>query len=270
MRAAPRDLRRGAGGRAGCGRIARRGRSSEEQHRLAVQAEQQVQSLSDEQGDDHRQLQRRNAPGNGPGAAQDPQTVDRLLLRLPDGLRTGRPERRPDDRTAGETDRDRPGLALLAGLPRLRADVPAAHVESDQHARGRHASESADGLRRRRRGVRRIPAQVQQRPSVRPDRPLAGLRDAGGADPAADRQRAGGARKDDRGDPARRSGARARRPARGCDLQTRAAVHRRDRHAVRDRVLVVPQRTARKLVLRTRRTARSSAGRCPPAWKWRA
>ena len=57
---------------------------------------------------------------------------DRLLLRVPDRQRPADRQREPDDRPRGALDRALPGGALLAVLPRVRADVPAGDARRDR------------------------------------------------------------------------------------------------------------------------------------------
>ena len=127
--------------------------------------------------------------------------------------------------------------------------------------RPRHASRTAiTAYERRARRVPRIPGEVQQGPRLRADRPLAGLGDARAADHGTDRL----ATRRCASSWSRRSCSAARcscpkanswaAPSRTCPLCTAATDI-----ALRDRVLDVPQRTARKRVLRTARTARCSA-----------
>ncbi len=166
-----------------------------------------------------------------------------------------------DDRTAGDADRDRPGLALLAGLQGLRADVPAADAEGDQQA-SITPEDAAEGLHRRARRVQRIHAQVQQGPGHRPDRALPGRADAR----EADQSRSSTRTRRCASSSSRRSCSAAtcscpKGKLEGGTFQNVPACHGRDRHGLRDRLLDVPERTARRLVLRTARQPAARAGR---------
>ena len=68
-----------------------------------------------------------------PSAADRPE--DRLLLRVPDGERAEDGDRRPHHRSGRDLGGQRPGAALLAGLPGLRPDVPPAHAQRDRRRR---------------------------------------------------------------------------------------------------------------------------------------
>ena len=56
---------------------------------------------------------------------------DRLLLRLPHGLRPAGDQREPAHRSRADRDREVPGIALLRRVPGLGADVPPGHAEGD-------------------------------------------------------------------------------------------------------------------------------------------
>ena len=84
-------------------------------------------------------------------------------------------------------DRALPGRALLAALPRLRArlsagDRPGAAGRDDD------AAGLPDSLRRRRAGLRRVPAAHRPAPRLRPHRPLAGKLSPAAADPPPHRR----------------------------------------------------------------------------------
>ena len=107
----------------------------------------------------------------------------RLLLRLPDGLRPDDDPRQPADRPRGAVDRALSGGAVLAVLPRVRADVPAgdgARAQLGQPSRRRPQLKVPvnDVVN----AFQHLPAPVQPRRGVRPDRPLAGLVRARAAD----------------------------------------------------------------------------------------
>ena len=99
----------------------------------------------------------------------------RLLLRLPDGQRGRGHELRPLGRPRGALDRALPGRALLAALPRLRADVPPAHALGDPR-RPAGSEEAARIAYSRRPGrLEGLPEELQRGPRRRLHRPLAGL-----------------------------------------------------------------------------------------------
>ena len=111
---------------------------------------------------------------------------DRLLLRLSDGLE-------PDDDLAnlqidpgGALDRALPGRAVLPVLPRVRPHVPPGHRARAAvgHTTRRRRSSSCRWTTWSR--LPDLPAQVQPRARLRPDRPLAGLVRTRAADRQAD------------------------------------------------------------------------------------
>ena len=132
-------------------------------------------------------LPRLGRPHRGRHAAARPRPRRRLLLRLPDGLRPADPAGDQARRPGDPLDRALPGRALLAALPRVRACLPAGDrpgaAGREDDARG-----LPHGLRRRREGVRRVPAPHRPAPRLRPPRPLAGELPPAAAHPPPHRQ----------------------------------------------------------------------------------
>ena len=131
--------------------------------------------------------------------------------------------RRPGD----PLHRHLPGVALRPPVPRLRAAVPAGHARRASSAAGSAAEAREIAYADVRAAWRDVPAPLQPRPRRRPDRPLAGHRDAAPAGRRGDRRPAGGA------PPARlRAAARRQRPRQARQrprrgLRPRPAVHAR-------------------------------------------
>ena len=132
-----------------------------------------------------------------------------------------------DDRGRGDERRDRPGVALLADVPCVRADVPPG---DHRGAERQNRSAGPDRVPGRAGGVERLSRSLQRRPGCRPHRPLAGHVRPAPAHLAAHRRRRVGAQSHRLGDPARRQCPRAHRDERGRRLQepprVRAAHHR--------------------------------------------
>ena len=96
-----------------------------------------------------------------------------------------RPQREPPRRPRGARGGDRTGVALLAGLPRVRADVPADDARAPSpRPEASPVGDALAGLRWRARGVPRLPRPRQRRPRHRLHRPFAGSGDADRADHA--------------------------------------------------------------------------------------
>ena len=177
-----------------------------------------------------------------------------------------------DDRTAGDAGRDRPGLALLAGVQGLRADVPAADAEGDQ--RSDHPGRRGQGLHGRGSAPspNTWPSSTRAAPFV-----LIGhsqgcvmlenlIHVRGRSQPRAAQTNSS---------PRSSSGATCSFPkasSRASPSQHEPLCTSADRHRLRDRVLDVPQRTARKLVLRQagEPAARRRRSAARPAAKSRA
>ena len=95
------------------------------------------QPLPHRPGGDARRGERRH-PGRAERAGGTP--AGRLLLRLPDDQRRADGQRRPRRRVSPGGGRDRAGLSLLPGLPRLRARLPPDHAERARPSRARSPS----------------------------------------------------------------------------------------------------------------------------------
>ena len=124
------------------------------------------------------------APGRPPG--------DRLLLRLSDRQPAVEYQREPRHRPAGDRGGDRPGLTVLLGVPRVRADVPTAHGAGDLQAGRDHSGRRGNRLRRCAVCVPRLPRPRQPRTRDRVHRPFPGVVDADPAARSRSRRQAGG------------------------------------------------------------------------------
>ena len=116
-----------------------------------------------------------------------PRPRRRLLLRLPDRLRPADPPGDQARRSRAALDRALPGRALLPTVPRLRPRLPAGD-RAGAAGGDDDAPRLPDRLRRRRGGLRRIPAPHRPAARVRADRTLAGDLSPAAPDTAAHRR----------------------------------------------------------------------------------
>ena len=170
---------------------------------------------------------------------------------------SSRHQRQPPHRPAGARGRDRAGLALLAGLPRLRADLPAADPARAHRAGRDHAEDGDGGLRRAARELQGLPRALQPRSRHRLHRALAGglpARRAAGARRrpgcgAAAPARVGAAARGQRDGRRRRLGPRRLRPhppvPRGAAVRLRRGLLELRGAAARRCALRSPRRRAR-------------------------
>ena len=101
-------------------------------------------------------------------------------------------QREPRHRPAGDRGGDRPGLTVLLGVPRVRADVPTAHGAGDLQAGRDHSGRRGNRLRRCAVCVPRLPRPRQPRTRDRVHRPFPGVVDADPAARSRSRRQAGG------------------------------------------------------------------------------
>ena len=148
-----------------------------------------------------------------------------------------------------------PGRALLAGLPRVRARVPAGDGPG---APGRQddATRLPHGLRRRRAGLRCVPAPHRPAPRLRPHRALAGELPPATAHPPAHRQPPRAAPPAGVSRAPRRQRHRAREVGPRWRVPPSAHVQARDAALVRDRVQHVQRDAAEPVGVRPRREPR--------------
>ena len=137
---------------------------------------------------DDRLLTLAQGRASRPSSAR-PAPGDRLLLRLSDRERPDDDDRKPPDRSGGALDRALPGGALLAVLQAcMRRCTGSSRSgglgKTNINVRQRRSPE------RRPRRVRDLPAPVQPRPRLRPDRPFPGLVRAATADRQGRRRQA--------------------------------------------------------------------------------
>ena len=197
--------------------------------------------------DDHRGRRRRDAHGRVERAGRRPR--DRLLLRVPDRERADHRERQPPRRPGRDRRRGRAGGPLLAGLPRLRTDVPPSNHRRPLQPQRRARQHR---VQRRALGLEGLPRPVQRRARRGAHRPFAGLLHPAAPHLDLRRPRPVGPQPRGVGDPARRQRGRARGQRRGRRLPSSRRVQERVADRLRDRVLVVRPHTARQQSVRPR------------------
>src|SRR5262245_30081966 len=185
---------RGARTRAGPGGPARRVSRPDD---VAVQAGEETEPLPGEPANDGRLCQRGVARRDPP---RRPQAEDRLFLRLPDGQRAARAERRQVDRPSADRGRGATGGALLAAMPGVRADLSAGDAPGGNRFRSRPPDLAR--LLGRGRCLAAVLGALQPWARGGADWPLAGSRDAPPPGQPADRWAAEGPAQARLGDPA--------------------------------------------------------------------
>ena len=137
------------------------------------------------------------------------------------------------------------------GMPRLRAGLPPADDRLDLHRDDRAARRGPqDRLRRRPRGVARVPRRAQRRARRRPHRPLAGDRDAAPAHARRGRRQARGAPAAGLRAAARGQRRRAQGQARRGRLRQRPRLHVAGADRLRRRVLDLQRAASAQHALR--------------------
>ena len=218
-------------------------------------------------GNDGRAGQRHDTSSKRPSGDSKP-PIDCFYV-YPTVCETGRPR----TRTSKSNRRRRRSRSTRRRASRRSARCTRRCIRSSRCRRSKRRAGSppkgANGLPRRARGVRGIPGEVQQRPRLRADRPLAGLADAREADQGRDRHESGAAQTSS----SRRIllGGNVLVPEGqlvGGTFRTRPRLHIGGyRDALRDRVLELPQRTAGRPVYFGRPGQPAAAGGVRPVGK---
>ena len=166
------------------------------------------------------------------------QPADRLLLRVSDRERTGNGEREPRNRTAGDADRDRPGLAVLAVCKVYAPMYPQltlAAINTPGVVRPKPRSIAYLGVLSAL--ATEYIAKYNKGHGVVLIGHSQGSLEARSADQGTDRPELDAAQQARLGGAAGRQRARARRPVVARQLPERPAVPAASRHGLRDRVL---------------------------------
>ncbi len=186
---------------------------------------------------------------------------DRLLLRLPDDQRSADGQRESCDRVPGARGCGCAGRAVLAGLPRLRACLPADHSARPRAPEPHHSCGRGHRLRQRACCLPRLHRALQPRSRDRVHRPLAGRCDPDPTAEARGRREAGDAAPSRLGHRARREPHRAERQERRRRFRTHPSlpIERADR--LRGRLLELHVETSAEQSVRPHHFR---CGRAPP------